>query len=728
MKSPRVLNGILHLMILCCPLSIGYAQEKIRIFPAQEPIKLDGLLDEPSWKQAQVISEFRQRDPREGEPATEKTEIRVVLYQKTLYFGVICTDSNPALIVAKEMRRDGAVEDDDSITMILDTYLDHRNAFYFSFNPNGARKDALIVDESQNFNVDWNGIWDVKAVVTEDGWQAEVMIPLDTLRFKSEQELWGINFRRMIRRKNEEALWQAFRRNAGIFRISEAGLLEGIPRIEQAHRYEIRPFFSFGVIETPPPGYQPGLSPLVRDHQEKVGFDGKIKLAKNLAADVTVNTDFAQTEVDQAVLNLTRFPVRFPEKRDFFLENAGFFDFLSPSNTQLFFSRRIGISEKGEPVPIDVGGRITGKVGGFDVGFLNVQTRSEGPTPAGNYTAIRPKYGILKKSYVGAILTNAYNSVDGNRNQAYGFDGVFSFSSFFGQNISFASSIAQTTTPGRQGDRSAGYIGVSFPNDWADAWFNYGFTQKNFNPELGFLLRGSVEQYSARWRFQPRPPAPWNKWIRKVYIKPLDLNVYNSLPSGELESLSQEFRPIGMDFQSGDTFEVNIVRHFDRLDEDFGIFGDVVIPRGRYWWNNYEVRFDTSSKRRWQLDSTTGWGRYYDGDMKQIKLQGAFKLTSHFSVSGSYATNRADYHGARFTTHEMSSRLVYAFSNRANLQIFSQWNNESKVANIYIRLHIIPKIGSDIYGVFNQLLDTGARQWSNLGRAVRGKMTYPFYR
>ena len=458
MKSLRVLNWTLHLTILSYSLSTCYAQNRIKIFPSQEPITFDGLLDEPCWKQPPVTSAFRQRDPQEGEPATEKTVIRVVLYQKALYIGVVCADSNPALIVAKEMRRDGAVEDDDSITIILDTYLDHRNAFYFAFNPNGARKDALIVDESQNFNVDWNGVWDVKAVVTDDGWQAEVMIPFDTLRFKSDQQLWGINFRRTIRRKNEEALWQAYRRNAGIFRISEAGLLEGIPRIEQAHRYEIRPFFSFGLTETPPPGYQPGLLPLVRDHQEKVGFDGKIKLAKNLAADLTANTDFAQTEVDQAVLNLTRFPVLFPEKRDFFLENAGFYDFLSPGDTRLFFSRRIGLSKKGEPIPITIGGRITGKVGGFDVGFMNVQTHSEGSTPTGNYTAIRPKYGILKKSYVGAIFTNVYNTVERNRNQAYGFDGVFSFSNFFGQNISISSSIAQTSTLGMKGDRSAGYF------------------------------------------------------------------------------------------------------------------------------------------------------------------------------------------------------------------------------------------------------------------------------
>jgi hypothetical protein len=247
------------------------------------------------------------------------------------------------------------------------------------------------------------------------------------------------------------------------------------------------------------------------------------------------------------------------------------------------------------------------------------------------------------------------------------------------------------------------------------------------NPELGFLGRSAVEQYSARWRFQPRPSAPWNRWIRKLYFKPLDVNVYNSLPGRELESLSQEFRPIGFDFQSGETFEFNIIRRFDRLDEDFHIFGDVVIPRGRYWWNTYEAQYRTSSKRRWQIGGATSWGGYYQGDLTQIEMQGGLKISNRINLSGSYATSRADYQGTRFTTHEVSSRVVYAFSNRANLQVFSQWNNETKVANIYVRLHIIPKIGSDIYGIFNQLLNTRSDRRSNEGRAVRGKINYPFY-
>ena len=708
-------------------LGCSWAQDRIRVSESSGPIVLDGLMKEPAWQQAQVITDFRQRNPLEGEPATEKTEIRAVYFGKILYISVICSDSNPNLIVAKEMRRDGDIEADDNVTIVLDTYLDHRNAFYFAFNPNGARKDALVVDEGSNLNLDWNGVWDVKAVITESGWQAEVMIPFDTLRFKrADQQLWGINFCRVIRRKNEESLWQAHRRNAGLMRISEAGLLEGIPRISPAYRYEIRPYFSFAMTDSLPP--DPSNPSLVRDYQPRVGVDGRIKLAENLTADLTVNTDFAQTEVDQAVLNLTRFPVMFPEKREFFLENAGFFDFLSSERTRVFFSRRIGLSSKGEPLPINVGGRVTGKIGRFDVGFLNVQTRALGLTPAADFTTLRPKLGIFKKSYVGAIFTNVYNTRDGNRNQAYGLDSVFSFPDFFGQNLSISSSIAQTSTPGTKGERTSGYFGVNYPNDKLEAFFNYSFIQKNFNPELGFLGRTAVEQYSAKWRFQPRPPEPWNKWIRQVYIKPLELNVYRTLPSHNLESLSQEFRPIGMDFQSGDDFEFNIVRHFDRLDEDFNIFGDVIIPAGKYWWNSYELQFSTASKRRWAIDSGVSWGRYYNAGMKEVGLEASFKFTSHFSLSGSYATNRMEFAHAGFRTHEISSRLVYALSNRANLQVFAQWNNDSRVADVYIRLHIIPKIGSDIYGVLNQLFDAGGNRRSVIGRAARTKVIYPFYR
>ena len=738
LSARAVLLTAAPLMFLCIPPDC-YAQARISVYNSLEPITFDGLLTEPCWQKAQAISDFLQRDPHEGEPATEKTEIRVVLYQKTLYFGVVAWDSNPDLIVAKELRRDGAVEADDSMTIVLDTYLDHRNAFYFAFNANGARRDGLLVDEGMvisakggtkvdQLNADWNGNWDVKAVVTDKGWQAEVMIPLDTLRSKSNQQVWGINFRRTICRKNEEVLWQAWRRNLGIFRVSEAGLLDGLPNFQQAHRYEIRPFVSVAETETLPPGASP-TSDLVSEHLVKFGADGKAKLSENLTADLTVNTDFAQTEVDQAVVNLKRFPILFPEKRDFFLENAGFFDFVQPAGNKVFFSRRIGLSPTGDPIPIDFGSKVTGKIGRLDLGFLDVKTREQGSDlPDTNFTTFRPKYGLLKQSYVGAIFTDVYNTRDGNRNQVYGFDGAFRFTNLFRQNLSVSSSIALSSTKGLKGDNASGYFGVAFPNDWLDAFFNYGFVQKNFNPELGFMQRGSVEQYSARWRFQPRPPAPWNKWIRKLYFKPLDMDLYKTLPTRQLESLRLEFRPIGADFQTGDKMEFNIQRAFDRLDQSFNIFRSVVIPKGRYWWTIYEIQFGTSPKRRWDLTKVNfQWGHYYNGEMKTFTIDGDFKFTSHFSLGGGYGINYAtQFQGASFTTHAVTSRVVYALSNRANLQVFTQWNNDNRTVNVYVRLHIIPKIGSDIYAVFNQLIDTSGLRRTNMGRAIRGKFVPGF--
>ena len=703
------------------------AESRMNAVRTSEAMVLDGLFNEKVWAEARATTDFRQREPAEGKPATEETQIRLVYDDKALYIGTTCHDSKPSLIVSKEMRRDGDIEGDDNISIVIDTYLDHRNAYYFAVNTNGARKDALVTDEGDGNNLDWNGVWDVRTIVTENGWQAEIMIPFDTLRFKGgPDQVWGLNVRRMIGRKNEEVLWQAYRRNAGLLRISEAGLLAGIEGIKRSHRYEVRPYLAFSLTESPAAGGSE-TDRLQQAHEEKVGFDAKVKLAENLTADLTVNTDFGQTEVDRQVVNLTRFPIRFPEKREFFQENAGFFDFASGEDTQLFWSRRIGLSEGGQPIPIDFGGRVTGKLGRFDVGFLNAQTRGDEFTPAANFTVFRPKFGILRKSYIGGIFNNVYNARDGNRNQTYGIDSNFSFSEVFGQNVSISSSLAQTRTPQLRGDNLAGHFNVTFPNDWLEGIFNYDVLQKNFNPELGFLERNAFEHYGIKVRFQPRPPAPWNRWIRQLFIKPLEVNWFNSLPQRELESLEQEFRPLGAEFQSGDSFEFNIIRHFDRLDEDFDVFSDVVIPRGRYWWNSYELQFESASKRRWQLDGATSWGGYYNGHLKELELEGGVKLTQHLSLGGDYIVNRASFLAGRFTTHEIGSRVTYAFSNRANLQVFSQWNNESRRADVYVRLHIIPKIGSDIYGVFNQLLNTAGGRHRNAGRAVRSKIVYPFY-
>jgi hypothetical protein len=507
-------------------------------------------------------------------------------------------------------------------------------------------------------------------------------------------------------------------------RISEAGALEGVPRVRAAHRFELWPYTTGAWIAAP---QSPGAERLANDLSAKFGFNAKIKITENLTGDVTVNTDFAQTEVDKAVVNLTRFPVQLPEKREFFLENAGFFGFASPDQTSVFFSRRIGLSANGEPLPIDFGGRVTGKIGRWDVGVLNVESRASGETPAMNSTVLRAKLGVLQKSYVGAILTNAHSAQDGNRNQAYGVDSQLSFSNVFGQNVSFTASLAGTSTAGARRDRHAAYAGVLYPNDQLEAFFNYSFIDRGFNPELGFLKRSGFDRFSAKWRFQPRPPAPFDKWIRKIDVKPLEINVYRSLPGRELESLSQEFRPIGADFQSGDSFEFNVIRHFDRLDEPFDVLDDVIIAPGRYWWTSYELQLDTAEKRRWQLSAACSWGEYYSGRMKELSLDGNISLTQRLKVSAEYATNRADVGGSGFTTHEIAARVLYAFTNRANVQVFTQWNNESHHADVYVRLQISPKVGSDIYGVFNQLLDTRKGRRANIGRAARVKAVYPLY-
>jgi hypothetical protein len=236
---------------------------------------------------------------------------------------------------------------------------------------------------------------------------------------------------------------------------------------------------------------------------------------------------------------------------------------------------------------------------------------------------------------------------------------------------------------------------------------------------------GTLDRFSAKWRFQPRPPAPWNKWIRKVYVKPLEVNVHRTLPDHELESLDQEFRPVGIDFQSGESFEFNIVRHFDRLDQPFDVFEGVTIPADRYWWTSYEVQCDSAEKRFWQLSSAAGWGGYYSGGLQSLDLSANLSFGKRVRLSVGYAANRVDLDGGRFATHEFAGRVLYAFSNRANLQTFAQWNNETHVLNVYLRLQITPKVGSDIFGVASKLFDT--RRGRDMGSTIRRKFVYPFF-
>src|SRR5881296_1006965 len=383
---------------------------RIQAVRITDALKIDGLLDEPAWSLAQPATDFLQQQPTEGAVASERTEVRVLFDDRNIYFGIRAFDSDAAHINARELVRDAEFSNDDTVAIVLDTYHDRRNAFRFIVNPLGTQQDALITDEGRDINVTWNGSWISAGRIDDKGYTVEIEIPLTTLRFKEGIESWGFNISRIIRRKNEENLWTSWQRSFGLERVSQAGELAGVENIRWRRLREIKPYASGEWREGVPLIGRNGLDAGAR---ARIGIEvAKLGITPSLTAEFTVNPDFGQAEVDDQIVNLSRFSVFFPEKRDFFLENSGIFLFGRQGANQAFFTRRIGLTDNGAPVPIDYGVKVTGKIGPYNLGFLQVQTRKLGETSTGlgiprqQFTVLRVKRDILKRSYVGAILVN----------------------------------------------------------------------------------------------------------------------------------------------------------------------------------------------------------------------------------------------------------------------------------------------------------------------------------
>src|SRR5438270_5199038 len=433
------------------------AQEPLRTAeatPVQQAPNLDGTLDDPVWQKATPISNFLQREPFEGQASTEKTEVRIIYTKHSVYFGIKCFDSSPKKIIATELRRDVSQELDDYFEIIIDSAHDRRNAYVFQINPLATQRDALITEEQRtetstgDGDPGWDGVWTSEARITKEGWTATIAIPFSTLNFMQSQDvIWGINFKRFIRRKNEEDLWSGWRRAFGAARISRAGELHGMSDIGSGRLFIVKPYGLTGFSHFPPSaagtGYTAGTSAL-----DTGGLDVKVGLRSNLVANFTVNTDFADADVDTQKFNLTPYKLFFPEKRQFFLENAGVFDFSIGGDNDLlfFFSRNIGIDPiTGEEVPINGGGKVTGSIDGFEIGAMDVETRRSGPNPYANYAVARVKRSLWGGSYIGVmgIDKRSGNPFD-SFNQTSGTDTRL----VFHKDLVLTGYAAQTRTPG----------------------------------------------------------------------------------------------------------------------------------------------------------------------------------------------------------------------------------------------------------------------------------------
>src|SRR5436190_795497 len=442
--------------------------QRIHILRVTEPIKIDGKLDEPEWSSAEAATDFRQETPTEGAPASEKTEVRVLCDDKNLYLGIRAFDAEPARINARELVRDSLFATDDTIAIVLDTYHDRRNAFRFVVNPLGTQQDALITDEGRDINLSWDGSWISAGRIDAKGYVVEIAIPLTTLRFKEGIEAWGLNVSRVIRRKNEENLWTSWQRSFGLERVSQAGDLDGVNEIRRRRLREIKPYASGEWREGVPLIGRNGLDAGVRGN---IGIEvAKLGITPSLTAEFTVNPDFGQAEVDDQIVNLSRFSVFFPEKRDFFLENSGIFLFGRQGENQAFFTRRIGLTDRGQPVPIDYGVKVTGKIGPYNLGFLQVQTRKLGEDSTGlgiprqQFSVLRVKRDILKRSYIGAIFVNRQGATavgESNYNRVGGADAEFNLTDHYKVKAFWMGS----ATPGVRSGAGSSRLESIFEND-----------------------------------------------------------------------------------------------------------------------------------------------------------------------------------------------------------------------------------------------------------------------
>ena len=684
-------------VLLALALPATARPQVLRVETASGKVRLDGRLDEPDWTRADSVTDFRQREPQVGAPATERTVVKALRDASALYIGVRAYDAEPWRIRATQLRRDADLSSDDNVQLLIDSFHDRRGAFVFGTNPKGARWDAQLSD-LDNLNVDWNGIWDVAVSRDQLGWTAEFRIPLQTLRFRNQPDLrFGFNVRRFIRRKNEQDLWRSWGRAEGLYQLLKAGELSDIGEARRVRGVELYPYALTRAIAPTHDSSGTRLAPGFVG--AKTGIDAKLALSPTLTADLTAGTDFAQVEADQQVINLTRFPFFFPEKRQFFLESSGLFDFGTPSRTQVFYSRRIGLDSTGNPVSIAAGGRLYGRVGAWRIGVLDAQTGGAGTNDA----VVRVQHDLFARSYIGMIGALETVSGAGPRSTG-GFDVDFPLI-VHGQNLEPKFWIADSRTPGVSGVPLAWRLSADNPNDLFDNFVSLYRIGAGFDPALGFVRRTGIWETTGHVDFMPRPHALGIRQLDfTVPIPSWDIiaNATGSLGrTGDWQTAWFEWRVLGGDRDNGDHFEVNYQRQFDAPPDSFDMFRNVRVPPGRYWWSRYELQYEMSSAHPFGFAAFVNWGAFYGGRSADLELEGSWRGSGHAIVTAALTRTAARLPAGGFTALQTSSRFEYDFNPRTTLLAFVQYTNEDRRMDFNVRFHWIPVIGDDVFLVWN---------------------------
>jgi hypothetical protein len=713
------------------------------------PPTVDGRVNDEAWTAVEPYATFTQQDPNEGAPASERTEVRVLFDKSHVYVGIICFDTEPDKIIVNQSRRDADLNETDSVIIVFDTFNDTQNAFVFGTNPLGIEYDGQVAGEGQSsgiasrqsgtqgsqrgginaFNANWDGDWRVRSSITERGWETELAIPLKTLRYATGADrTWGFNVKRNIRRKNEQVFLSAIPRGSDVFRVSMAAKLTGL-ELPQRRDVKLTPY----VLGSANKDYTAPAGVDQIDRNGDVGLDVKWGVRPNLTADFTVNTDFAQVEADEEQVNLTRFDLFFPEKRPFFLENASMFQFGAPQTIDLFFSRRIGLAG-GVPIDILGGARLSGKIGGYNVGVLNMQTdewvdprSASSTTPANNFGVFRVQREI-GRSNVGAIFVNRQGTGDlaaaSDYNRAYGLDAAWQAT----PNGKMFAFLARTDSPAaRGGSDYSGRLFYNFTNTLVQVSGGFSQVGRAFNPEVGFLPRRGYRSPEGRVFLQLQPKR-WD-WIRRISPH-VSQSAHYGLDN-ELQTSRGHYHWFEIQPKQGGRFGHFVERVDDRPLVPFTVFNSggrrvTIAPGLHTWWtSNFEYIHDPSAPVSGSL--RVRHGGFYDGDMIGFELALSSRIGSRFIGSVGWDRQNSELPGGSFHTDLIPVKASYAFTTLASVQALVQYNNQSSLLTSNVRLALLNRSGTGLFIVFNDRRDTTlVNPYETLGRSFIVKYTRLF--
>ncbi len=679
-------------------------------------IRVDGRLDEPAWGQADAVTSLTMVEPHEGAKPSMATRVRVLADARHVVIGVECDDPDPAGIVSFSKKRDPDLEGEDAVRIVIDTFLDGRSGYVFGVNPEGARFDGLIEPGSDGISESWDGIWEAATARTPAGWSIELRIPLTTISFKPGLGTWHFNVERHIQRLQETDRWSGARLDWKITQMSRAGLLTGLPDFDLGLGLTVRPAVTAGGgIPAPGAGAEGDFRP---------SLDAWQKIGANLQSSITVNTDFAETEVDTRRTNLTRFPLFFPEKRSFFLEGSDIFTFGPDIGHEVlpFFSRRVGLVE-GREVPLRVGGKLSGRVGQTNLGALVAHTGDvDGLAPAATMGVVRVKQNIWRESSVGVIAT--VGDPLGRRGAwTAGVDLLYNTSHFRGdKNLGIG---LWGLAVGREdlGKDTRAWGGLlDYPNDRWNLFFSYKRIGRDVDPSLGFVPRRAIHRYNAGVTFAPRP----NTWVRQTSYE-LKPSLFTDL-SGRWESYRVQITPVNWQLESGDEVEVGVTPTGERLIDPFEVSDGIVIAPGAYEWRRYELQASTASKRRLGAEASWETGGFYDGELDTIALGGRWSPSALFTLQLSLERNLGRMPGGDFTQDVFGTRLELNLSPDLTVSSDVQYDNESESvgSNTRFRWTFVPQ--ADFFLIYNHNVRDIRDRWRLDSNQLLVKLQYAWRR